>query len=157
MIAWALRSLFQQKEGIDLCDRRRWRMQRLRGAAELAKCELSLLANTEIRLPFIAERRGKPVDLALTLEPRGLEPAVRRSRRSGRSTCRSRSWQSKGLVAQDISEVILVGGMTRMPAGAGGHSGARSEKPPRKGVHPDEVVALRRSVASATRCIKSTA
>ncbi len=138
IIAWALEEL-KAREEVDLSQDPA-ALQRLRSAAELAKCELSLLMNTELRLPSVVERRGKPIDLALTLSREVLNQLcadlIARTIEVTRSVLASRSLEGK-----DIGEVILVGGMTRMPA----VQQALSElfaRAPKKGVHPDEVVAL---------------
>ncbi len=115
-------------------------LQRLRSVAERAKVELSILANTQLRLPSLIERRGKPVDVELVM---------------GRETLNSltndlvlRSLQvvdilleRRKIPKESIDELILVGGQTRMPLvidSVAAHFG----KQPRKGVHPDESVAL---------------
>jgi len=113
--------------------------QRVLSAAEQAKIDLSLLQHSEVRLPFVAERRGKPLDMWLKVD-RGMlqqltEPLVDRALAIVEGTLKT-----AGLKASDIDEVLLAGGQTRMPL-----IQRRLEdyfgKPPKKGVHPDEVVA----------------
>jgi len=114
-------------------------MQRVMSAAEAAKCDLSLLQHTEVRLPFVASRRGKAIDLVSTMNRSDLveltRPLVDR--------CIAKVEQAlsvAGLSVDDIDEVLLAGGQTRMP-----YIQTRIEelfrKPPRRGVNPDEVVA----------------
>jgi molecular chaperone DnaK len=138
IIAWALEE-FKAKEEIDL-SRDPAALQRLRSAAELAKCELSLLMTTELRIPYIAERRGRNVDLVLTLSREILNKLctdlVTRTIEVVQHVLRN-----KGIDVKDVGEVILVGGMTRMPAVQQALQQMFS-RAPKKGVHPDEVVAL---------------
>ncbi len=115
-------------------------MQRILGAAERAKIELSLLANTEIRLSSIIERRGKPTDLELVLARDTLngltEDLVSRT-----IAVVDRVLRESHIAKSDIDEVIPVGGQTRMPLVVDAittHFG----KSPRKGIHPDDCVAL---------------
>ncbi len=115
-------------------------LQRLRDAAERAKIELSLLANTQVKLGGLVERRGKLVDLDLVLDRETLNrltsPLVDRT-----ITLVDELLASVGLAKESIDEIILVGGQTRMPLVVDrltNHFG----KGPRKGVHPDESVAL---------------
>lgn len=114
-------------------------VQRVMAAAEAAKCDLSLLRHTDVRLPFVTERRGKPLDLQVHVSREELEGLT--------STLLDRCLSlvdqvlgMAGLEPKDIDEVLLAGGQTRMPA-----IQQRLEKhfgfPPRRGVHPDEVVA----------------
>ncbi|MCC6807624.1 MAG: Hsp70 family protein [Deltaproteobacteria bacterium] len=138
IIAWALEE-FQAKEQIDLGAEPVAVMQRLRAAAEAAKQELSLLMTTDLRLPFVTERRGKPVDLALTLSRDTLNALtadlIARTIEVTQKLLDQRSHQTS-----DIAEVILVGGMTRMPAVQAALQKLFG-RAPKKGVHPDEVVA----------------
>jgi molecular chaperone DnaK len=115
-------------------------LQRVRGAAERSKIELSLLANTEIRLPSIVERRGKPVDLELVLDRDTLnsltEDLVTRT-----MGIIDRLLGESNIDKREIEEVIPVGGQTRMPLVVDTIT-AHFGKSPRKGIHPDECVAL---------------
>lgn len=114
-------------------------VQRVLFAAETAKQDLSLLQHVEVRLPFVAEKRGKPIDLALHVSRQQLlkltEDLIERAARTVDDVL-----ADAGLVHSEIDDVLLAGGQTRMPA-----IQARLEKqfgkPPRRGVNPDEVVA----------------
>jgi molecular chaperone DnaK len=115
-------------------------MQRIKNAAESAKIDLSLLSNVVMELPYIAERKGKPVDLRIPLSRERVNALV--------MDLVDKSFQlvekvlgEKNLPRGDIQEVLLVGGQTRMPL-VQGKAHQFFGKPPRKGVHPDESVAL---------------
>src|SRR5437868_4588483 len=115
-------------------------MQRLKNAAEAAKIDLSLLSNVVIELPYVADRRGKPVDLRIPLSRERLNTLV--------MDLVDRSFAlvdqvmgEKNLNKSEIAEVLLVGGQTRTPL-VQGKTHQHFGKPPRKGVHPDEAVAL---------------
>jgi molecular chaperone DnaK len=126
-------------------------VQRVLNAAELAKIDLSLLQHAEVRLPFVAARRGKPVDLVLHVSRQILNSLTEDLVERCAATV-DEVLAHAGMKHADIDEVLLAGGQTRMPA-----IQARLEKqfgkPPKKGVNPDEVVAqgaalLGRSLAS---------
>jgi len=130
---------FQRQNGIDLrADRQA--LQRLREAAEKAKIELSSVLQTEINLPYITADASGPKHLVMTLTRAKLEQLTRdlieRSLEPVRHALRD-----AGLDASQIDEVVLVGGMTRMPAV---QEAVRKlfNKEPHKGVNPDEVVAI---------------
>lgn len=130
---------FQRQNGIDLrADRQA--LQRLREAAEKAKIELSSVLQTEINLPYITADASGPKHLVMTLTRAKLEQLTRdlieRSLEPVRHALRD-----AGLEASQIDEVVLVGGMTRMPAV---QEAVRKlfNKEPHKGVNPDEVVAI---------------
>ncbi len=115
-------------------------MQRIKNAAEAAKIDLSLLSNVVIELPYIAERKGKPVDLRIPLSRERVNTLV--------MDLVDKSFHlvekvlgEKNLPRSEIQEVLLVGGQTRMPL-VQGKAHQFFGKPPRKGVHPDESVAL---------------
>jgi molecular chaperone DnaK len=115
-------------------------MQRIKNAAEAAKIDLSLLSNVVIELPYIADKKGKPVDLRIPLSRERVNALV--------MDLVERTFQlvervlgEKNLSRNDIQEVLLVGGQTRMPL-VQGRTHQFFGKPPRKGVHPDESVAL---------------
>ena len=115
-------------------------MQRIKNAAESAKIDLSLLSNVVIELPYITDRKGKPVDLRMSLSRERVNALV--------MDLVDRSFElvdrvlgEKNLNRQEIQEVLLVGGQTRMPL-VQGKAHQYFGKPPRKGVHPDESVAL---------------
>src|SRR3954463_11802882 len=115
-------------------------MQRIKNGAEAAKIDLSLLSNVVIELPYVADRKGKPVDLRIPLSRERVNTLtmdlVDRS-----FELVERVLGEKNLKRSDIQEVLLVGGQTRMPL-VQGKAHQFFGKPPRKGVHPDESVAL---------------
>jgi molecular chaperone DnaK len=115
-------------------------LQRLRAMAERAKIELSILANTQIRLPNLLERRGKSIDVELILDRETLNgltgDLVHRTLRVVDLLLERRS-----IDKQSIDEIVLVGGQTRMPLVIDAIA-AHFNKPPRKGVNPDESIAL---------------
>src|SRR5947199_639253 len=115
-------------------------MQRIKNAAEAAKIDLSLLSNVIIELPYITDRKGKPVDLRMPLSRERLNPLVIDLVEKTFQLV-ERVLGEKSLNRNDIQEVLLVGGQTRMPL-VQGKAHQFFGKPPRKGVHPDESVAL---------------
>ena len=138
ILHWIL-DTFKQENGIDL-SKDKMALQRLRDAAEKAKIELSGTLSTEINQPFITMDASGPKHLALTLTRAKLEDLTRGLIERTRQPC-LQALKDAGLTKDDIGEVILVGGMIRMPAvqtivkeifGKEGH----------KGVNPDEVVAV---------------
>ncbi|MEM6733027.1 MAG: Hsp70 family protein, partial [Myxococcota bacterium] len=138
IVAWMVNE-FQKSTKIDLLDDS-GAMQKVRSAAERAKIELSLLANTQLRIPELIERKGKWIDLELLLDRETLNSMttdlVERSIQVIDTLLKER-----GLAKDMIDEIILVGGQTRMPLVVDRiteHFG----KGPRKGVHPDECVAI---------------
>jgi len=130
---------FKKDNGIDLAKDPMAR-QRLKEAAEKAKCELSSAATTEINLPFITADATGPKHLNLTLTRAKLEQLcedlISRSMRPLENCLKD-----AGLAKNEIDEVILVGGMTRMPRV---QQDVQKElgREPHKGVNPDEVVAV---------------
>ena len=115
-------------------------MQRLKNAAESAKIDLTLIPNVMMELPYIEERKGKPIDLRIRLTREQLNALTADLVDRTFEIC-DRVLEEKGLTRSGIDEVILVGGQSRMPLvqqRIAEHFG----KPPRKGVHPDEAVAL---------------
>jgi molecular chaperone DnaK len=114
-------------------------MQRLKGAAEAAKIDLTLIPNVVIDLPYIEQQRGKPVDLRIPLSREQLNALTRDLVARTFDIC-DRVLGEKGIGAREISEVILVGGQSRMPL-VQERIQAHFGKPARKGVHPDECVA----------------
>ena len=115
-------------------------MQRIKNAAEAAKIDLSLLSNVVIELPYIADRKGKPVDLRIPLSRERVNALVM-DLVDKTFQLVERVLGEKSLNRGDIQEVLLVGGQTRMPL-VQGKAHQFFGKPPRKGVHPDESVAL---------------
>jgi molecular chaperone DnaK len=115
-------------------------MQRVKNGAEAAKIDLSLIPNTVIDLPFIEEKKGKPLDVRVALSRQRLHELTLDLVERTFQIC-DQVLGEKGLKPGDIDEVILVGGQSRMPLVQElirTHFG----KPARKGVHPDECVAL---------------
>ncbi len=115
-------------------------MQRIKNASESAKIDLSLLSNVMIELPYITDRRGKPVDLRMPLSRERVNALVMDLVDKSFELV-DRVLAEKNLKRSDIHEVLLVGGQTRMPL-VQGKAHQFFGKPPRKGVHPDESVAL---------------
>jgi molecular chaperone DnaK len=115
-------------------------MQRIKNAAEAAKIDLSLLSNVVIELPYITDRRGKPVDLRIPVSRERVNALVMDLVEKTFELV-ERVLGEKNLKRADIQEVLLVGGQTRMPL-VQGKAHQYFGRPPRKGVHPDESVAL---------------
>lgn len=132
-------SEFKKSDGIDL-SKDRMALQRLREAAEKAKCELSTAETTEINLPFITADASGPKHMVMTLSRSKLEQLVHDLIERTVQPC-LQCLKDSGISAKDIDEVILVGGQTRMPAV---QETVRKlfSKEPHKGVNPDEVVAV---------------
>lgn len=139
---------FKKDEGVDI---RKDPMahQRLKEAAEKAKIELSSSTSTEINLPYIFPVDGIPKHLVRTLTRAQFEQLTDHLIQATIDPCR-RALKNANMTASDISEVILVGGSTRIPAVQ-----KKVEeffgKAPSKGVNPDEVVAV--GAAISWRCI----
>jgi molecular chaperone DnaK len=139
IIDWLVES-FKEEHGIDLREDR-MALQRLKDAAEKAKCELSSLDQTEVNLPFIiSNARNEALHLQRILGRHQLEDLTQDLVERTIETC-SQTLEEAGLGKKEIEEVILVGGMTRMPL-VQRRVGEFFEREPCKGVHPDEVVAL---------------
>lgn len=130
---------FKKQNGIDLA-KDKMALQRLRDAAEKAKIELSGTQSTEINQPFITMDASGPRHLQLTLTRAKLESLAHDLIQRTEGPCR-KALQDAGLSTDQIDEVILVGGMTRMPAVEKKVTEIFS-KEPHKGVNPDEVVAI---------------
>ena len=130
---------FQREQGIDL-KQDRMALQRLREAAERAKIELSTLMQTEINLPFITADASGPKHLIMTLSRSKLEQLVGTLVERTVEPCRQ-AISDAGVSASEIDEVVLVGGMTRMPAVRDAVVNLFG-KEPNQGVNPDEVVAV---------------
>jgi molecular chaperone DnaK len=130
---------FKKDQGIDLRNDK-MALQRLKEAAEKAKMELSSSMETDVNLPFITADASGPKHLNIKITRAKLESLVASLLEKLENPCRI-ALKDAGLSPQKIDEVILVGGMTRMPAVQ-----ARVKnifgKEPHKGVNPDEVVAL---------------
>jgi len=138
VIAW-LTEEFKKSEGIDL-SKDKMAIQRLKEAAEKAKCELSTSQSTEINLPFVTADASGPKHLLLTLTRAKLEQLCHDLIERTVQPC-VQALKDAGLSASDINEVILVGGMTRMPAVVEKVKSIFG-KEPHQGVNPDEVVAV---------------
>jgi len=130
---------FLKDQGIDL-RKDRMALQRLKEAAEKAKCELSTSTETDINLPFITADQTGPKHLNMKLTRAKLEALCSELLDRLEAPC-VKALKDAGLSTSDIDEVVLVGGMTRVPAVQ-----ARVKKlfgkEPHRGVNPDEVVAV---------------
>ncbi len=134
-----LASEFQKDQGIDLRTDK-MALQRLKEAAEKAKMELSTSMETDVNLPFITADASGPKHLNIKITRAKLETIVADLLDKLEGPCRT-ALKDAGLSASDINEVILVGGMTRMPA-VQERVKKIFGKEPHKGVNPDEVVAI---------------
>ncbi|MDR2047883.1 MAG: molecular chaperone DnaK [Treponema sp.] len=132
-------SEFKNDTGIDL-SQDRMALQRLREAAEKAKIELSAMQTTEINLPFITADQSGPKHLQKTLSRAKFEQMVADLLERSKEPCK-KALADAGLTANDIHEVILVGGSTRIPA-VQQIVKDLFKKDPNKGVNPDEAVAI---------------
>jgi molecular chaperone DnaK len=130
---------FKKESGIDLRGDR-LALQRLKEAAEKAKIELSSAKETEINLPFITADASGPKHLTMKLSRAKLEALVDDLVQRTIEPCKA-ALRDAGLSAGEIDEVILVGGMTRMPKVTETVKNFFG-KEPHKGVNPDEVVAI---------------
>lgn len=138
LIEWLIEE-FRRDQGIDLT-KDRMALQRLKEAAEKAKCELSTAQETEVNLPFITADASGPKHLNIRLSRARFEQLVEEILQRTIGPCRQ-ALKDAGLEAKDVDEVVLVGGSTRIP---------RVQKlvteffgkEPHKGVNPDEVVAI---------------
>ena len=146
IIDWLVQS-FKEQHGIDL-RQDRMALQRLKDAAEKAKCELSSVKETEINLPFIiSSGRNEALHLQQTMTQATLETLCEDLIERTIEICRQTMADAK-LDIEEIEDVILVGGMTRMPR-VQQAVGDFFEREPCKGVHPDEVVALGAAIQGA--------
>jgi molecular chaperone DnaK len=130
---------FQKEQGINLRSDK-LALQRLKDAAENAKIELSSTIQTEINLPFITADQSGPKHLAMKLTRAKFEALVDDLVQKTVEPCRN-ALKDAGLAAADINEVVLVGGMTRMPK-IQEIVKKLFGREPHKGVNPDEVVAI---------------
>ncbi len=137
---------FKKETGIDL-KQDRMALQRLKEAAEKAKCELSTTQETEINLPFITADASGPKHLVKKLTRAKLEALVADLIDRLVPPCET-ALKDAGLTKADIDEVILVGGMTRMPK-VQEKVKEIFGKEPHKGVNPDEVVAIGAAIQGA--------
>ncbi len=132
---------FKKENGVDLT-KDKMALQRLKEAAEKAKIELSSSSQTEINQPFISMdgKTGQPLHLVMKLTRAKLESLVGDLIKASMKPCAA-ALKDAGLSTSDIDEVVLVGGMTRMPKVVEEVTKFFG-KEPHKGVNPDEVVAL---------------
>ena len=130
---------FKKEHGMDLRTDN-LALQRVRESAEKAKCELSSTVETEINIPFITADKSGPKHLNVKLNRGTFESLVSNLIKKSMTPCQT-ALKDAGIKSTDIDEVILVGGMTRMPM-------VKKEvekffgKKPHEGVNPDEVVAI---------------
>ena len=130
---------FRKEQGIDL-RKDRLALQRLKDAAEKAKIELSSATQTDVNLPFITADQNGPKHLNIKLSRAKLEALVDDLIQRTIEPCKA-ALKDAGLQASDISEVVLVGGQTRMPKVQETVQKLFGREP-HKGVNPDEVVAI---------------
>lgn len=138
IIDWLITE-FKNDQGIDL-SKDQMALQRLKEAAEKAKCELSSTHETEINLPYVTADASGPKHLNLKLSRAKMEDLVSDLIERTAEPCRKAIDDAK-IYASDIDEVILVGGSTRMPA-VQEKVKEIFGKEPHRGINPDEVVAL---------------
>ena len=137
---------FKKEQGIDLRSDR-LALQRLKEAAEKAKIELSTSQQTEVNLPFITADASGPKHLTMKLTRAKLEALVDDLIERTKTPCKQ-ALKDAGLTPGDIDEVVLVGGMTRMPKVIEAVKQLFGREP-HKGVNPDEVVAIGAAVQAA--------
>jgi molecular chaperone DnaK len=130
---------FKKEQGIDL-KQDRMALQRLKEAAERAKIELSTVAQTEINLPFVTADASGPKHMAMSLTRAKMEQLTADLIERTAEPCRQ-AIKDAGIAQADIGQVVMVGGMTRMPAVLE-RVKELFGKEPHKGVNPDEVVAI---------------
>jgi molecular chaperone DnaK len=138
IIDWLIEE-FKKDQGIDL-KQDRMALQRLKEGAEKAKVELSTVMQTEVNLPFITADQAGPKHLNITLTRAKLEQLVGELVEKTVNPCRQ-SLEDAKITADQVGEVILVGGQTRMPLVAEAVKKFFGREP-HKGVNPDEVVAV---------------
>ena len=138
IIDW-LATEFKKENGIDLTADP-MALQRLKEAAEKAKCELSSAMTTEISLPFITADATGPKHLQMTLTRAKLEQLTDELNRRTEIPCQN-CLRDAGLSTSEINEVVMVGGMSRMPK-VQETAGSLFSKTPNKSVNPDECVAM---------------
>src|SRR5687767_4194655 len=138
IIDWLIEE-FKKEHGVDL-KADRLALQRLKEAAERAKCELSSVAETNISLPFIAADTSGPKHINATLTRDKCEELVRDLVESSVEPCQKALWDAK-LQPTDVDKVILVGGQTRSPIIARTVTEVFGKEPSSE-INPDEVVAM---------------
>ena len=130
---------FKETSGVDLSEDK-MAMQRIREAAEKAKCELSTVHETNINLPFICADEEGPKHLDFVLSRAEMEKLIHPLVQRTLEPCKQ-ALEDAGLKVEDIDDVILVGGSTRIPA-VRKFVNDFFRQEPHKGVNPDEVVAM---------------
>ena len=139
--------LFTEKEGVDLTGDM-MALQRLKDAAEKAKCDLSQVSSTEINLPFIAaDAEEQPLHMSALLDRSKFEELIAEIAGRTASIC-ERVLADANLSVEDIDQVLLVGGQTRAPLVQKIVTDFFG-RPPHKGVNPDEVVAIGAAIQAA--------
>ena len=146
VILMRLLEVFRSDTGIDISEDK-MALQRLREAAEAAKCELSTLSDTNINLPFLAVDDSGPLHLSYQLSRSELNELVADLVDRLEGPCRS-AVKDAGLTVEDIDEVLLVGGMSRMPLVRERVESIFGRKP-NKNINPDEAVAMGAAVQSS--------
>ena len=138
IVQWMVQE-FKSENGFDVAGDK-MAFQRLKEAAEKAKCELSFAAETDVNLPFLSATKEGPVHFQRTLSRTRMEQLIRPLLERLRGPCRQ-ALADAGLSTDAVTEVILVGGSTRMPCV---QNTAREifGREPNKSVNPDEVVAI---------------
>jgi molecular chaperone DnaK len=139
VIEWLLAE-FKRDQGMDL-SKDQQALQRLKEAAEKAKIELSSTVSTEINLPYVTADATGPKHLVVTLTRAKLEELVRDLIEKTKDPV-AKALKDAGLKPAEIDEIVLVGGMTRMPAVIEAVTGFFNGKEPNRSVNPDEVVAI---------------
>src|SRR3989339_1499680 len=137
---------FKKKEGIDL-RKDQMALQRLKEACERAKCELSSSVQTEVNLPFITADSTGPKHLQLTVTRAKLEQLIEDLLKSSLEPCKQALADAK-LKPEELDEVVLVGGSTRIPR-VQELVKEFSKKEPNRSVNPDEVVAMGAAIQGA--------
>lgn len=138
IVDW-IASEFKKEHGVDLRQDKQ-ALQRLRDAAEKAKIELSASTETEINQPYITQNAGQPLHLSMKLSRARLEALIDDLIKKTMKPVEDAIKDAK-ISAKDVDEVVLVGGMTRMPKIQEAVKGVFG-KDPHRGVNPDEVVAI---------------
>jgi molecular chaperone DnaK len=139
--------LFAEKEGVDLSGDM-MALQRLKDAAEKAKCDLSQVGSTEINLPFIAaDAEEQPLHMSTLLDRSKFEELISEIAERTTSICEG-VLADANLTVEEIDQVLLVGGQTRAPLVQKIVTDFFG-KPPHKGVNPDEVVAIGAAIQAA--------
>ncbi len=146
IIGWLNERFMEENAGKDLTQDK-MALQRLKEAAEKAKHELSSSFETDVNLPFITADETGPKHLVCTLDRATLEGLVEDLVERTLEPCK-KALEDAGLAAKDIDEVLLVGGMTRMPL-VQQKVTEFFEREPHKGINPDEVVAIGAAVQGA--------